>query len=220
MKYYPIYLDIKDRVCLVVGGGAVGARKALRLVKCGAKVKVISDRFAQVFETKEYNGMVLESKAYDRCDLEGIFIVFAATDNSKMNMQIMNDAKACDTLCNIADSQDLSDFILPSVVDRGDLVLAVSTSGASPAMAKQIRQDLENQFGDEYAHFLLIMGQVRKKLLASQHAPEEHKAVFNTLIDNNLLKFVADNDEEQIDKILKDILGEGYTYKNLVSQGR
>jgi len=215
MKYYPIYLDVKDKPCLVVGGGSVGARKALFLAKCGARVKVVSDVFAKVFDHDSFNEMALEKKPYDSHDLEGMFLVFAATDNSTLNMQISDDARKRNILCNVADSRDNSDFILPSVVDRGDLILTASTSGKSPAMAKQIRKDLEERYGEEYNRFLVLMGRIRKKLLNSEHSPESHRQIFNTLIEKDLLGLVAQNNEAQIDKMLKDVLGQGYSIKNL-----
>lgn len=217
MKYYPIFLDIKGRDCLVIGGGAVGARKAAVLEKCGATVKVISDRFSAHFQELETSAVRLEKKAYERKDVTGMFLVFAATNNADLNRQIKTDASALNILCNVADAPDESDFILPSIVDRGDLTVAVSTSGSSPAMAKKIRQDLERQFGPEYAKLLQLMGNIRKKLLSSGHAPGDHKQIFYTLIGKGILELIEANDEININAILCDVLGKEYTYQNLVS---
>mgnify|MGYP003957660693 FL=1 len=138
MKYYPIFLDIKDKDCLIVGGGKVGARKAATLEKCGANVRVISDRFSHKFDELEKSSICLEKKKYEQKDIKGMFFVFAATNNTNLNWQIKQDASLLNILCNVADAPDNSDFLLPSIVDRGDLVVAVSTSGSSPAMAKKI----------------------------------------------------------------------------------
>ena len=95
--------------------------------------------------------------------------------------------------------------------------MAVSTSGSSPAMAKKIRLDLENQFGLEYAQLLRLMGNIRKKLLSSEHAPGEHKEVFHTLIDKGILELIKAKDELNINAVLCDVLGRNYSYQDLVS---
>ena len=217
MKYYPIFLDIKDKDCLVVGGGPVGARKAATLKKCGANVKVISDHFSPWFDRLNISSVCLEKKKYEKADVNGMFFVFAATNNAGLNQQIKDDASLFNILCNVADAPENSDFLLPSIVASGDLVVAISTSGSSPAMAKKIRQDLENYFGPEYAQFLSLMGNIRKRLLSSGHAPDENKAIFHTLIENKVLELIKANDEIKINAVLCDILGKDYTYQDLVS---
>lgn len=215
MKYYPVFLDIKDKNCLVVGGGAVGARKALTLEKCGARVKVISDRFSAEFKSLDKTFTCLEKK-YEKDDLKGMFLVFAATNNADLNQEIKRDASKLNIICNVADAPDESDFILPSIVERGDLVVAVSTSGSSPAMAKKIRQELEVYFGPEYEKFLLLMGNIRKKLLSSGHAPDEHKKIFHALIERGGLELIREDNEIKINKVLSDILGGNDSYQDLV----
>jgi len=217
MIYYPIFLNIKDKDCLIVGGGPVGARKAATLKKYGANVRVISDRFSSGFDELEKLSICLEEKEYEKKDVNGMFFVFAATNDAGLNRQIKEDASLLNILCNVADAPDNSDFLLPSIVDRGDLVVAVSTSGSSPAMAKRIRKDLENYFGPEYVQFLLLMGNIRKRLLLSGSAPDENKAIFNTLIEMGVLELIQANDDTTINKILCDVLGKDYTYENLVS---
>jgi precorrin-2 dehydrogenase/sirohydrochlorin ferrochelatase len=217
MKYYPIFLDINGKDCLVVGGGNVGARKAATLEKCGAKVTVISDRFSPKFDALKPTTICLEKKEYEKEDVKGMFLVFAATNNADLNQEIKNDASRLNILCNIADAPDTSDFLLASIVDRGDLIVAVSTSGSSPAMAKKIRQDLENQFDFEYAQLLCLMGNIRKKLLSSGHAPNENKAIFQTLIEKGMLELMKANDEKKIKAVLCDVLGRKYSYQDLIS---
>lgn len=217
MKYYPIFLDIKGKDCLVIGGGRVGARKAATLERCGANVRVISDRFSSWFDDLSTISICFEKKKYETKDMKGMFLVFAATNDSDLNQQIKNDASLLNILCNVADAPDNSDFLLPSIVDRGDLVVAVSTSGSSPAMAKKIRQDLENHFGTEYAKFLLLMGEIRKKLLSSGRASDENKSIFHTLIEKGILELIQTNDDLKINAVLCDVLGKEYTYDDLVS---
>ncbi|MFH2060578.1 MAG: bifunctional precorrin-2 dehydrogenase/sirohydrochlorin ferrochelatase [Pseudomonadota bacterium] len=215
MKYYPILLDIEGKDCLVVGAGPVGARKAATLEACGARVTVISQTFSDQFNALKTNSILCRQKEYEPGDLLGMFLVFAATNNAQLNQKIRQDAAQGKILCNVVDALDSSDFILPSIVQRGDLILAVSTSGASPALAKKIRQDLEKQIGPEYETILQVMGNIRKKLLASGHAPDVHKKIFYTLIEAGLLEMIKAEDESKINSVLNDLLGKEYNYQEL-----
>ncbi|MEN8212486.1 MAG: bifunctional precorrin-2 dehydrogenase/sirohydrochlorin ferrochelatase [Thermodesulfobacteriota bacterium] len=217
MKYYPVFMDIKDKNCLVVGGGNVGLRKAATLEKCKANVTVVSRIFSHEHDSLKTTSIILKKKEYEKEDVKEMFFVFAATDNARLNQEIKNDAAKRGILCNIADSPDKSDFILPSIVDRGDLSIAVSTSGSSPAMAKKIKEDLEHCFGLEYAHFLTLMANIRKKLLLSEHDPDEHKQIFHTLIEKGVLDLIKEKDEKKINLILYDVLGKRYLYQDLIS---
>ena len=189
MRYYPINLDLQQRKCLVVGAGAVGLRKALALLDCGAEVTVIGPAVTpQVAELAVHQRLRLEKRDYRSADLEGMFLVIGATDNPEVNRRIHRDAQRRNILCNIADRPEICNFILPSIIRRGDLIIAVSTSGKSPAFAKKLRQDLERHFGPEYAGLLDLMGAIRQKLLKTDHAPEAHKPLFEQLLGGGCLK--------------------------------
>jgi precorrin-2 dehydrogenase / sirohydrochlorin ferrochelatase len=217
MRYYPVNLDIQKRACLVIGGGGVGTRKVKTLLDCGAVVTVISPRVsAQLQEMATAGLIILEKRAYRAADLEGKFLVIGATDDQALNRRIHADAEALNTLCNIADRPEICNFILPAIVNRGDLVLAISTSGKSPAYAKILRKDLETQFGEEYEPFLFLMGAIRDRLLSKKHEPEAHKPLFNKLITAGLLDLIREGRTEQIDALLLEVLGEGYRYHELL----
>ena len=217
MRYYPIHLDIKDRICLVVGGGAVGTRKVNTLLECGARVTVVSpEPSPQLTKLASEGAIALRQRAYRSDDLKGAFLVMGATDDQNLNQQISNDAAQSNILCNIADRPEVCNFILPSIVSRGNLVITISTSGKSPALAKKLRQKLETQFGQEYAEFLLLMGAIRKKLLSEAHEPEAHKDLFNKLIESNLIELMQSNKTEEINSLLYKILGEGFKIEDLL----
>jgi precorrin-2 dehydrogenase/sirohydrochlorin ferrochelatase len=217
MKYYPVHLDIKNRNCLVVGGGAVGTRKVNTLLACGARVTVVSPDPAQQLKKMAAEGSItLKERAYRTVDLEDMFLVIGATDDEMLNRQISEEAEQIGILCNIADRPEACNFILPSVVQRGDLVITISTSGQSPALAKRVRRKLEAQFGEEYADFLLLMGAIRKKLLSQAHEPEAHKALFNQLIDSDLIELLRTGQRKQLNLLLYKILGEGYRIEELL----
>lgn len=220
MTYYPVNLDIEDRKCLVVGGGSVGTRKAGTLLGCGALVTVVGSTLSKkLLALSGAKGLTIESRPYRSSDLEGMFLVIGATDDRNLNGRISRDAGHRGILCNIVDQPDSCSFILPAVIRRGDLIISVSTSGRSPAMAKKLRQELENQFGEEYAEFLKLMGAVRHQLLSRTKASESHKVLFEELIRNGLFDLVRENREEEIDRLLQRVLGDEYRYADLMKTG-
>ncbi len=221
MKYFPIQLDIRGRRCLVVGGGGVGTRKAKSLIACGGRVTVVSPTVTgELRDLAVADSLTLLQREYDRADLQGVFLVMGATDDEMLNRRIRTDAERLKILCNIADRPEQCDFILPAVVQRGDLVVTVSTSGRSPALAKKLRQDLQAQFGDEYTVFLDLMGAIRKRLLAEAHAPEEHKPIFERLVRSDILAWIRDGRRSEIDRLLAEILGDGWRADDLLATSR
>jgi precorrin-2 dehydrogenase/sirohydrochlorin ferrochelatase len=219
MRYYPVNLDIRNRKCLVVGGGAVGTRKVMTLLDCGAKVTVVSnDVTPQLYKLADNGSIVLKKRPYQISDLEEMFLVIGATDNPDLNRQIHTGAERLGMLCNIADRPEVCNFILPAIVNRGDLIIAISTSGKSPAFAKKMRKDIEKKFGTEYAEFLKLMGRIRNKLLSEDHEPEAHKPLFEKLIQRNLVKMIKDRDIAAVNSLLFEILGEGYVFDELMAK--
>ncbi len=217
MRYYPINLDIQNRNCLVVGGGSVGTRKVTTLIKCGAKVTVVSPVISErLMELRKSAPLKLKARQYRSADLEGMFLVIGATDNEPLNRQISADAESCNILCNIADRPAVCNFILPSIVQRDDLVITISTSGKSPALAKKLRQTLESQFDVEYGVLLELLGAIRKKLLSQAHQPEVHKPLFEQLINSDLIAMIRDDNIEEINKLLFDVLGGGFQFEELM----
>ena len=219
MRYYPVNLDIQNRKCLVVGGGSVSTRKVMTLLECGAIITVVSpDVSEELLELAKKKMIELKKRHYEASDINGIFLVIGATDNEELNWQINKDAELQYKLCNIADRPEACNFILPSIVNRGNLVIAVSTSGKSPAFAKKMRQDLEKQFGEEYDEFLQLMGAIRKKALSEKHEPEAHKHLFEQLINRGLVDMVRNHDEEKINSLLLEIFGKEYRFEELIRE--
>jgi precorrin-2 dehydrogenase/sirohydrochlorin ferrochelatase len=163
--FYPLFLRIKGRRCLVVGGGEVALRKVRTLLGHGASVEVISPEPSPELEKLAEGGELrLLRRGYQAGDLEGAIIAVAATDDSQINRQVVKEAKERAVLVNIADDLDSSDFILPSYLRRGDITIAVSTGGVSPALARKIRSRLEKDFGGDYASLVRLVGEVRAEL--------------------------------------------------------
>lgn len=218
-KYYPVNLDVRNRNCLVVGGGAVGARKVATLLDCGARVTVVSpETTEQIDHLAESGALRLEKRAFSTSDLDGHFLVIGATDDEPLNRLIRAEAEKRQMLCNIADFPEGCNFILPAVVRRGDLIIAISTSGNSPAFAKRLRKKIEKEFGPEYDLFLRLMGAIRSRLLLEEHAPESHKPLFEALIEGGLLEKIRQGDPEPVDRLLAEVLGTGFRYRELLQE--
>jgi precorrin-2 dehydrogenase len=220
MKYYPVYLDIRGRTCLVVGGGGVGTRKVEKLLESGAKVRVVSPEVSpKLTELADQGRIDLQTRAYRGEDLQGAFLVIGATDDEDLNRRINTDAERLDKLCNIADRPEVCNFILPAIIRQGDLAIAISTSGNSPAFAKKLRRQLQKQFGPEYGTFLELMGAIRKRLLAEAHEPEAHKPLFEQILAAGLIELIAEEKYAEVSQRLEEILGTGYTWPELMPAG-
>lgn len=216
MRYYPINLDLQKRTCLVVGGGRVAERKVETLLSCGAKVKVVSPELAPHLRGRLEKGeIVYEARGYRSGDLEGIFLVIACTDDPAVNAGISREARQGNTLCNVVDKPDLCNFTVPSMVARGDLLITISTAGKSPALAKRLRRELEGRYGEEYAHLLRIMGAVRSRVLAGGRPQPENEALFQRLVDSDLLDWIRAKDRERIGRFLQEVLGPGFGLSEL-----
>ena len=218
MRYYPIHLDIQNTNCLVVGGGSVGTRKVITLLNCGARVTVVSpDMSEQLRKLAVSPALTLQQRPYQTGDLADMFLVIGATDDETLNRQISRDAAQRGMLCNIADRPEICNFILPSIVQRDDLIITISTSGKSPALAKKLRKSLEFRFGEEYGVFLKLMGGIRKKLLSRAHEPEAHKPIFEQLVNSDLPALIREGKTAEINTLLFNILGEGYKFDELIN---
>jgi len=216
MDYYPIFLDVKDRCCLVAGGGGVGTRKAIGLARAGARVTVVSLGFSDELSNTPVSAITLKKKKFEDSDLDGMSLAFAATDNMQLNAGIRQAAQKKNILCNIADGQDKGDFILPAVVDRGDLLFAVSTCGASPALSKCLRMEIEARFGPEYGILAALLGRIRAILLERGHDPKGHRKIFCALLDADLPEKIAAGQTRQIDTVLAKVLGDGFSLERLM----
>jgi len=216
VHYYPVFLKVENRPCLVVGGGEVGARKVKTLLSCGASVALVSPEVVEWLEEKIEEGVVyLVGNHYEEKQLEGCFLVIAATDDLELNSRIAKDAEKHGILCNVVDYPQEGNFILPALIQRGALTVAISTSGKSPALARKIRQDLEQRFGVEYADFLEIMGAVRSRLLKESQDSRANKEKFDGLVKSDLLELVRRRDFRAVDSILQKVLGSDYSLKEL-----
>ena len=206
MKYYPVFLDIKDKKCVVVGGGEVAARKAERLLDCCAKVFVISPKLSpELSALKEKNLISHIATEYTGDLIHGAALIIGATDDEKTNAQISLDARGQGIPVNIVDDPQKCDFILPSVVQRGDLAIAIGTGGKSPALARYLREELEAKYGGEYEILLNILSALRIKIMGKTGIDKKWVA---SLIEAGILDFIKAGDREKIKQTVHKITGE------------
>lgn len=169
--YYPAFINLCGKKCIVVGGGKVAERKIASLLRTEAEVTVISPDLTATLEKHKRHGRIKHIKrGYRKGDLKNAFLVIAATSDEKINSRVSRDAPF---LVNVVDRPELANFIVPSVVNRGPMTIAISTSGASPAMAKAVRKELELLYNKDFGHFIAFLRQLRKK--AMMHIPDNKK---------------------------------------------
>ena len=206
MKYYPVFWNITGKKCVVIGGGDVAARKVERLLECGASVRVVSPELvSELSVVKKDQRIEHIPEQYSNRYLEGATLVIGATDDEKTNAAISQDARAKGVPVNIVDDPQKCDFILPSLVERGDLTIACSTGGMSPALARCLREELEETYGEEYATLTGILGQLRNKMEKNAGLG---KVWFEKLMDAGLLDAIRQKDENRVRSIVRDITGE------------
>jgi precorrin-2 dehydrogenase/sirohydrochlorin ferrochelatase len=195
----------------------VGTRKVNTLLACGGRVTVVSPEVTEELSQLAGQGRIeWVPRPYSGTDQQGAFLVIGATDVEALNSRIHQDAEQAGRLCNIADQPKLCNFVLPSIIQQGDLMIAISTSGKSPAFAKFLRHQLQDQFGPEYGILLDLMGAIRRRLLQDEHAPEAHKPLFERLIAEGLLEMIRQDQRARIDRLLAEVLGPEFVYETLL----
>jgi precorrin-2 dehydrogenase / sirohydrochlorin ferrochelatase len=211
--YYPAILDIAGRGALVVGAGKVGEGKIANLIAAGATVKVVSPTATpQVKRWGDEGTIELELRPYESADLDGRFLVIAATGDNDTNVQVFEDAERRQMLCNVVDVTHLCNFILPSIVRHGDLAIAVSTGGASPALARRIRLSIGECYGDEYEVGLKLLGSLREELKAAYPEPEDRKVIFERMVYSDLMDLIRAGDDEAVEAWVQLCIDEGPRY--------
>jgi precorrin-2 dehydrogenase/sirohydrochlorin ferrochelatase len=179
VEYYPAFIDLHGKIAVVIGGGNVSERKVRALIKAGARVKVISPHITGGLAKLGKKGMLKHiGRNYRKGDLADAFIVIAGTSSSRTNDRIAGDARG---LVNVIDAPSRGNFIVPSVVDRGKLTIAISTGGASPAVSKAIRKEMELMYGAEFTRYLRFLERIRKKATVKIIDARKRKAFLRSL---------------------------------------
>ncbi|CEQ29005.1 precorrin-2 dehydrogenase [[Clostridium] sordellii] len=181
---YPIMIDLMGKEITVIGGGKIAYRKVNNFLKFGYEVTVVSREFIEDFKKIENKIKIIKDE-YSEKYIKDSFIVVAATNNKKVNESIGMFCRSNNKLVNVIDDQKLSNFIVPSCVKRGDLVISISTGGKSPSLASKIRKDLEIQYDDSYEEYLILLGELREQILEKYNNPSIRKDLLNKIINLN-----------------------------------
>jgi len=195
MTLFPAFMKLDNRQVIIIGGGALAESKLPALLQSGARVRIISPRLNPNLQTQlRANNIEWWPKLYEQGDLAGAFLVIAATSNSEVNAAVFQEAEARSILCNAVDDIENCHFYYGSIVQRGDLQIAISTNGKSPALAQRLRHELEQQFGPEYATWLEWLGAARQILRAQSSEPELTKQWLHLLASQPMFeKFLRDS---------------------------
>ena len=204
---YPVNLKIVDRLCLVVGGGPVAVRKVGALLDGGGRVRVVSPEAAQPLQRLAAAGEIeWRRRPYRTGDLDGAFLAVAATNRPEVQRQVAIDAAASRVLLNSADDPSAGDFQVPSRLKRGDLLITVSTGGASPAFSRRIREKLESEFGWEYGVIVDLLGRLRLLVMGGGGDAADHAVIFRDIMELDLVGYIRGADWDGLAKALRTVL--------------
>ena len=206
--YYPVYIQLHEQPCVVIGGGKIAEGKVDGLLAAEAKVTVISPELTpHLQELASQNKLTYISREYRPGDLAGAFLVICATDREEINHQVWQEASANHQLVNVVDDTPRCNFIAPSILRKGDLTIAISTSGKAPALAVRLKERLQEEIGPEYERFLELAGELREPL--TRHIPdfETRKALWYEIVDSDVLDALARGDETLARETISRIVG-------------
>lgn len=192
MNLFPVQLNVRGRMCVIIGAGPVAARKAQSLLECEALVTVVAPEAGDSIRTLADEGLIAwRREAYDAGHLAGAFLMFAATNSRAVNAQAMEDARALNILACDVGAPDTSDFVSPSVLRRGDLTLTISTGGGSPTLAAVVREDLAAQYGPEWELLTQTIGGLRADIQAAGDERARRRAVRCIVEDTQVRALLA-----------------------------
>lgn len=206
--YYPVYIQLRDQPCVVIGGGKIAEGKVDGLLAAEASVTVIApDLTLRLHVLARKRQITYVPRDYEPGDLTGAFMVICATDRHEINRQVWQEATANRQLVNVVDDTPRCNFIAPSILRKGDLTIAISTSGKAPALAVRLKERLQHELGPEYERFLELAGELREPL--ARHVPdfETRKALWYEIIDSEILDVLARGEEAGAREIISRVVG-------------
>jgi precorrin-2 dehydrogenase/sirohydrochlorin ferrochelatase len=188
---FPMFMKLENKRCLVVGAGKVGEPKVASLFDTGVRIHVVAFEASDMVRKWAQEGKIrLELRGFIAADLDGTFLAVVATASRELNASIYSEAQRRGVLCNVVDDPAYCDFYYPAVVRRGDLQIAISTNGQSPALSQKLRQQLERQFGPGYARWVAQLGETRKLVLASDLHPQKKRELLLSLASREAVQAV------------------------------
>jgi precorrin-2 dehydrogenase/sirohydrochlorin ferrochelatase len=199
--YYPLFIDLREKEVIVVGGGDVAERKVKGLLDTQAIIKVISPEVTDRLERWATEGLIDHvARAFAPGDLDSAWLVIAATDDPAVQEAVYREASAHRNFCNVVDQPDLCSFIVPSTVRRGDLCLAISTGGKCPALARHLRREIEKEVDPVYGIYVSLLGALRQSIRRSHPDPETRKELCRSLADPKILAWIRGNNWDRLEE--------------------
>lgn len=207
--FYPAFLDLTGRRCLVVGGGPVGTEKAQKLIEAGARVRLVSPEITPELQALVDGGGIDEffERGYEPGNLDGCLLVIAATNDAHVNLCVWEDAEARRMLVNVVDVPHLCNFIVPSIMRHGELAVAVSTGGASPVVARTVRQRIEQAIGPEWGELVALMRATRDQLKARYDTMPARARAVEELLETDIVERLAAGDRDGARNLIEAYLG-------------
>lgn len=206
---YPVCLNISGKLCVVIGGGRVAERKIKGILADSGSVRVVSPTLtATLHDLARQDAIEWREKSYSVTDLEGAFLVFAATNTPQVQEAVLQDTRAAGRLVNIADNPSACDFQVAASIRRGDLMLSVATQGKSPAVAAMVKRRLEHDFGVEYAQLTILASLLRDRILAEDAlSHEEKKVLFQKILHDDMADWLRDCRWDRVQQHLQSVFG-------------
>ncbi len=209
-SYYPLFANIKGKKVVVIGGGNVAERKVQPLVAAGADVLLVSPELTEGIRRMASEGILtVKERGFEPDDLDDAWLVISATDDPDVQKEVVSETERRHIFCNVVDIPDMCSFIVPSMVRRGDLCIAISTAGRSPAVAKRIRKEMEKEYPVIWGLYIELLGRLREFILESSADPEEKKRLCTSLAKRDVLDWLVDDDWESIIEWAENTCGQG-----------
>ena len=210
---YPLFINLENRLVVIVGAGEVGRRKLAGLLQIGAQVRLIDPRMSE--EITNLPGVETLKRNFGVGDLANSVLVFACTDSPEVNRLVVKEAQRRKIFCSSVDNPDRGDFILPAILRRGPLTLAISTAGGSPALAAQIRDRLAEEVHDSWGIAVEIIAAVRRKWLTEEVGDQYNQQILRSFWERKLIPAIEKNDHQTIDRLLRETFGEAFSLASL-----
>ncbi len=209
-SYYPLFADLNGKKVVVVGGGTVAERKVQPLASAGAKVLLVSPELTDNIRRMAEDGRItVKERKFRPQDLDDAWLVVSASDDRDVQRKVVAETDKRRIFCNVVDIPEMCSFIVPSMVRRGDLCIAISTAGRSPAVAKRIRMDMEEAYPVIWGLYLQLLGRLREFILSTSADSDEKKRLCTALADPDILKWLTEDDWESITAWAETVCGQG-----------
>ena len=203
MKLLPLALNVQDRRCVVFGAGAVAQRKAASLLECGAQLQVVAPHFDEWWDNASCEKL---ARPYQPGDCKNSVLVFACTNDTRVNRQIADEARQLNILCNVADEGDAGDFYSVATLRRGDICVGISTSGGSPALSRHLKEKIGETIGPEYESLLELLGAQREALPEIVKEQSQRAALWRAVLESDILNLLRAGKTQDATKLLQSFL--------------